>query len=324
MHERGRGYHTFPPNFFCHTVSKNVVGEHFGVSGIFGYRKILCVRQGGCITFLRRKLFVTQYRKISLGNTSVYQKNSGIEKFYARERGGITFLHRKLFVIQYRKISLGSTSVYQKISDIETFNASEREEVSHFSVENVLLNSTKKFRWRTLRCIGNIRVSENFMHQRGRGITFLRRKLFVTQSRKISLGNTSVYREILGIEKFRASEREGYHISPSKTFCHTVPKNFVVEHFGVSENFGFRNILCIRERERERERERDRERGEYHVSPSKFFCLTVPIKFVGERFGVSEKLGYRKILCMREGGGITFLRRKLFVTQYQKISLGNT
>ena len=32
---------------------------------------------------------------------------------------------------------------------------------------------------------------------------------------------------------------------------------------------------------------------------------------------MSENFGYRKILCIREGG-ITYLRRKLFVTEYQK------
>ena len=42
-------------------------------------------------------------------------------------------------------------------------------------------------------------------------------------------------------------QREGgYHVSSSKNFCHTVPKNFVREHFGVSENFVYRKISCIR------------------------------------------------------------------------------
>ena len=85
------------------------------------------------------------------------------------------------------------------------------------------------------------------MHQRGASIKFVRRKHFVTQHRKISLGNTSVYQKASGIEKFYASERGGGVTRyPSKTFCNTVPKNFVGEHFGVSESFGYRKILCIR------------------------------------------------------------------------------
>ena len=159
MDRRGGGYHDFPSNSFCLNVPKNFVGEHFGVSGNFGYRKILSIREGGGITFLRRKLFVTQYRKISLGNTSVYREISGIEKFYA----------------------------------------SEREAVSHFSVENFLSHSTEKCRWGILRCIRKFWISNYFFaserkrerererekeRQRGGGsITFLRRKLFVSQFR---------------------------------------------------------------------------------------------------------------------------------------------
>ena len=56
-----------------------------------------------------------------------------------------------------------------------------------------------------------------------------------------------MYQKISGSEKFYASEREreGYQVSSSKTFCHTVPKNFVRENFGVSENFVHRKILSI-------------------------------------------------------------------------------
>ena len=64
----------------------------------------------------------------------MFQKISGIEKFYASEDYVTTFC-RIFFVSQYRKISLGNTSVYQKISGSEKFYASERGEgVSRFSV----------------------------------------------------------------------------------------------------------------------------------------------------------------------------------------------
>ena len=53
------------------------------------------------------------------------------------------------------------------------------------------------------------------------------------------------------IRKFRVAknfmhQRGGYQVSSSKTFCHTVPKNFLREYCGASENFVHRNILCIR------------------------------------------------------------------------------
>ena len=116
------------------------------------------------------------------------------------------------------------------------------------------------------------------------------------------------------IKKFRVSknfmhQRGGISRFSVENFCHTIPKNFVGEHFGVSENFVHRKILCIR--------------SGYHVTPLKNFCLTVPKNFVGEHFGVSKNFGYRKILCIREGG-YHVSPSKTFVTQYQKISLGNT
>ena len=67
---------------------------------------------------------------------------------------------------------------------------------------------------------------------------------------------------------------------------HTVPKNFVGEHFGVSENFGYRKILCITE-------------GRVSRSPSKTFCHTVPKNFFGEHFGVSENFMHKKGISLK-------------------------
>ena len=85
-----RGYNVFPSKIFGLTVPKKFVGEHFGVSENFEYRKILCFREGG-YHVSPSKNFVTQYQKISLRNTSVFEKISCIAKFYAYE-GDITKL----------------------------------------------------------------------------------------------------------------------------------------------------------------------------------------------------------------------------------------
>ena len=138
--------------------------------------------------------------------------------------------------------------------------------ISRYSIENLLSHSTEKFRWGTLRCIRKFRVAKNFMHQRER-------------------------------------EREGYQVSSSKTFCHTVPKNFVREHFGVSEKFVHRKILSII-------------RG-YHFSPLKSLCLTVPIKFVGEPFCVSKEFWYRKVSSKR-GGKLHGFVEIFFISQDRK------
>ena len=72
----------------------------------------------------------------------------------------------------------------------------------------------------------------------------------------------------------------GIHDYPSKTFCLTVPKNFVEEPICVSEIFGYRKILCFREL--------------CHDSLSKIFCLTLPKNFVGESFSASLTSGIQK------------------------------
>ena len=89
-----------------------------------------------------------------------------------------------------------------------------------------------------------------------RGISVFRRKILVSQCRKSSLASLQC------IGKFGVSKNfmqiRGYNVFPSKIFGLTVPKKFVGEHFGVTENFGYRKVLCFRE-------------GGYHVSPSKTF-----------------------------------------------------
>ena len=57
-----------------------------------------------------------------------------------------------------------------------------------------------------------------------------------------------------------------------KTFCLTVAKNFVGEHFGIRKFRVEKNFMHQRGG-----------RG-YQGFPSKFFCLTVPKNLVGEPF----------------------------------------
>ena len=199
MHQRG-GYHVSPSKIFCHTVPKNFVGEHFGVSENFGYRKYICIREGG-ITFSVKNFLSHSTEKFRCGTLRCFRKFR-VSQNFMHQRGGYHVLRQKLLVTQYRKISLWNTSVFQKISCIAKFYASERG-VSRFSVENFLSHSTEKFCWGTLRCIRKFRVSKIYMHQRG-GYHVLRQKLFVTQYRKISLWNTSVFQKISCIAKFYA------------------------------------------------------------------------------------------------------------------------
>ena len=62
----------------------------------------------------------------------------------------------------------------------------------------------------------------------------------------------------------------------------------------------------------------DKREGKYPDFPSKFFCLTVPKKFVGEPFMVSLISVIEKFYASE--GYVTIFRRKFSVSQYRNFS----
>ena len=87
---------------------------------------------------------------------------------------------------------------------------------------------------------------EKFQAEEGGSFTVWSKIFLSHRTEKTSPGNHSVFQKISGREQIYASQRGGYQVSSSKTLCNTVPKNFVREHFGVSEKFVYRKISCIR------------------------------------------------------------------------------
>ena len=75
--------HIFPSVFLSHS-SEKLRGEPSNVSDSFKCQasKKTYVKERNIMTF-SRKVFLSDCQKISLGNTSVYQKCSAIEKFHA-------------------------------------------------------------------------------------------------------------------------------------------------------------------------------------------------------------------------------------------------
>ena len=232
--------------------------------------------------------------------------------------------------------------MFQKISGIEKFYASERG-LSRFSVENFLSHSTKKIRWGTLRCIRKFRASQNFMHQRG-GITFLPRKLFVTQYQKNSLGNTSVFQKISGIEKFYASERGLSRFAVENFLSHSTEKFRwgtlgCIRKFRASQNYMLKKGISLNTIEKFLSHSADKIRRRtllwferilvskifMHRRGASRFCRnflshrTETKSFVKEPFCFPENFWYRKKF-MDKRGHITFFRRKFFVSQCRKNS----
>ena len=80
------------------------------------------------------------------------------------------------------------------------------------------------------------------MDEKG-GITFFRQKFLVSQCQKISWACPKCFR------KFRVSKNfmhtRGYHVFPSKIFLYHSAENIRGHPFDVSENLGYRKILCI-------------------------------------------------------------------------------
>ena len=206
------------------------------------------------------------------------RKNSGIEKFQAKEGGSFTVLSKFFLPHRTKKFSTGNHSVLQKISDRKKYFMDKRGGggVSRFSVE-FLLTVPKYF-------IGeHFGVSEKFFYRKfsfiggGRGIT-VSSKFFVSQDRneKLCKGTLLFFRKFSGNEK-NLWIRGGLSRFSVEIFMSHSAEKFSRGTLQCVTNFGYRKILCFREL--------------CHDFVSNFFCLTVPKNFIGETFCacVSEK-----------------------------------
>ena len=116
----------------------------------------------GHITIFSRNFYVSQCRKLSKGNPTVFEKIFGFKKFYGW-KGGITFFRRKFLVSQCRKISWASFNVsgnlgYRKILCILGGIT--------FLRRKFLVSLCRKFSWASFNCFIKFGVSKNFMHSR--------------------------------------------------------------------------------------------------------------------------------------------------------------
>ena len=164
------------------------------------------------------------------GDTSVYQKISGIEKFYASE--GVSRFSVENFLSHItKKFRWETLRCFRKFRVSQ--NSMHKKGISLNSVEKFLSHSADKIRRRTL-CFERILVSKIFKQKRGEGIENFQAK----EGEALRSGTLLCCVS----ENFRQPKslwiRKGeYQDFPSKIFCLTVPKNIVGEPFCVSENF---------------------------------------------------------------------------------------
>ena len=114
-------------------------------------------------------------------------------------------------------------------------NSMHKSGISQISIEKMLSHSTEDFREGIL-CFWRNSGFEKFYGWKG-GITFFRRKILVPQCRLISWASLHCFKKIGVWKNFMNQRGRGVSRFSVENFSHTVPRSFVGEHFGVSENF---------------------------------------------------------------------------------------
>ena len=186
----GGGVITIFSRSFCLTVPKYFIGEHFGVSEKFFYRKFLCIGGGGgaspfCRNFLSLRTETKSFVKEPFCFPEIfwYRKNLWI-------RGCISRSSVKIFMSHSAEnFSKGILLFLRKFLGPKSFM--DEKGVSRFSVENFWSHSAEKF------CGHPFNVSENLGYRKFLciigGITIFRQKFFVSQCRKTSYRNPLVF-----------------------------------------------------------------------------------------------------------------------------------
>ena len=232
----------------CLTVPKIFVGKPSFVSKTFGYRKVLWIREEGGVSHFFVKIFDSQYRKMSLGNPSVFRKTR-VSKIYMDKRRGdcITIFCRslclrvpKFFVgqtfcvsekIGYRKklriirgihyyLLIFFCSTVPKKFVRKHFGVSEsfwlrnffliwEKGVCHNFFAKILSHSTKKIRRWTLLCFRKNPVSKNFTDSNGTSLLSV--DIFLFQSAKTFRAETlRCFRNCLVSQIFFWWEKMGF------------------------------------------------------------------------------------------------------------------
>ena len=112
---------TFFRRSFFVSVPKKIVGEHFGISEKFGYRKTSCLRGRYHFSPLFPGLLPIKF----VGEPLCF-RIFGTSKMFMLSRGGIAIFRWFFLASQYLQIAWVTPSTFRKFSGIETFYGWER------------------------------------------------------------------------------------------------------------------------------------------------------------------------------------------------------
>ena len=242
MDKSGEGVSRFFAKNFCLSAEKLLWGtlrciRKFRTSQNFMHKKGISLNSVENLCLLVPIKFV--------GEPFWVSKKFWYRKISTKGEGSFTVLSKFFLSHRTERTSPGNHSVFQKISGREKYFMDKRGGgIIKIFRRKFLSHRTEIFHWRTLWCFRKILLSKIFMHRRGRGITVLS-KFFVSQDRneKLCKGTLLFSGNFLVSKKFM--DKKVLITIFRRSFCLTVPKYFIGEHFGVSENIFYRKFSCI-------------------------------------------------------------------------------
>ena len=199
MDKRG-GSITIFHRSFCLTVPKYFIGEHFGVSEKFFYRKFSCIGGGGNHGFVGTFCLTRSKRKALYRNPSVFRKFSGIEK-NLWIRGGILQFSVEIFMSHSAENFRKGIPLFLRKFLVSKSFLNEKGGITFFR-RKFLVSQCRKISWTSLQCFRKFGVSKNFMHTRWYHV--FPSKIFGLTVPKNFVDIPSMFQKIWGIEKFYA------------------------------------------------------------------------------------------------------------------------
>ena len=170
-------YHDFPLKNLCLTVPKNSAEEPFCVSENFWYRKMLGIREGAGITIFLQNCFIPSvlcFRKLPLA-----------KKFMDKREGEVSRFPLKIFCLTVPKKFVGEPFRVSLIRVSKNFML--KRLMSRFFVNFFVSQYRKTLQGvPSVPCFGKFPVANKCMDKKGGSIKIFRRKIFVSQCRKIS------------------------------------------------------------------------------------------------------------------------------------------
>ena len=153
----------FVEHFFVSHYRKNSRGTARCSRRILGAKIFMDERMGHHVSL--SIIFLSHFFETFIGKSSVFQKNSGSDKFVWMREWDITFFRRKHFVSFYRKNLRGTLRRLGKILAVTIYYGWEG--MSSFSVEVFLSHNFEKFLWNLFDVSKKFWQRNQFMDARG-------------------------------------------------------------------------------------------------------------------------------------------------------------